>query len=175
MIVGGYTYRARQFWNALRSEPSQQDLDEVRAILNPGEMELFEQMQPSEQVHSIAVMRRLQVQAEVEQDLVVAALLHDAGKSLCPLHVWERVMIVLVGALSPARLARWGSGEPHGWRRPFVVAMQHPAWGADLAARHGASPLAVELIRQHQNYLHVQAVYSTETLLRRLQAADGNS
>jgi HD domain len=175
MNVGDYAYRARQLWNALQAAPSQQDLDEVRAILSLGEMELFERMQPGEQAHSIAVMRRLQVQPDVEQDLVVAALLHDVGKSLYPLRVWERVMIVLVGAISPARLARWGKGEPHGWRRPFVVAMQHPAWGADLAARNGASPLAVELIRQHQNYLHVQAVYSTETLLRKLQAADGNS
>jgi hypothetical protein len=175
MRVGGYSYRARQFWNAIRAAPSQQDLDEVHTILSPGEMDLFEQMQPGEQAHSIAVMRRLQAQADEEQDLLVAALLHDVGKSLYPLRVWERVWIVLVGAVSPAWLARLGSGELRTWRRPFVVAMQHPAWGADLARGQGTSPLAVELIRQHQNYLHVQTVYSTETLLRKLQAADGDS
>jgi hypothetical protein len=44
-----------------------------------------------------------------------------------------------------------------------------------MAARQGASPLAVELIRQHQNYLPADTVLSKETLLGKLQAADGNS
>ena len=174
-MVGDYTYRIRQFRDALRARPSEQDLDEVRLILNPSEMELFQMMQPSEQAHSIKVMRRLQAQNVVEQDLLIAALLHDVGKSLSPLHAWDRVLIVLVGALSPGLLARWGCGEPRGWRRPFVVALGHPAWGADIAARQGAPPLVVELIRRHQNHLQMQAVYSTDTLLRKLQAADDNS
>ena len=46
---------------------------------------------------------------------------------------------------------------------------------AHLAARQGAAPLAVELIRQHQNYSQAQPVYSKEVLLKKLQAADGNS
>lgn len=175
MKAEGLIYRARQLWNAYHASPSQQDLDEVRAILNSDEMGLFEGMQPSEQAHSVAVMRRLRAQEPEEQALLVAALLHDAGKSLYPLRVWERVLIVLVGVISPHLLARWGSGEPGGWRRAFVVASQHPQWGADMAARQGASPVAVELIRLHQNYLPVNTVYSTEKLLRMLQAADGNS
>jgi hypothetical protein len=136
---------------------------------------LFDGMQPSEQAHSIAVMRRLQVQDTAEHDLLVAALLHDAGKCLYPLRAWERVLIVLVGALSDRLVDRWGSGEPRGWRRPFVVAKQHPAWGADLARRQGATALTVELIRQHQNYLQTNPVNRTDTLLKKLQAADGNS
>lgn len=175
MKAEALTYRARQLWYAYRAAPSQQDLDEVRAILNPGEMGLFEGMQPSEQVHSHAVMQRLRAQDPPSQDLLVAALLHDVGKSIYPLSVWERVLIVLVGALSPGLLARWGAGDPHGWQRVFVVARQHPQWGADMAARQGTSPLAVELIRQHQNYLPADKVLSKETLLGKLQAADGNS
>jgi hypothetical protein len=175
MKAEGFTYRARQLWYAYRAAPSQQDLVEVRAILNPGEMRLFEGMQLSEQAHSLAVIRRLQAQDPLSQDLLVAALLHDVGKSLYPLSVWERVLIVLVGALSPGLLARWGAGEPRGWRRVFVVACQHPQWGAEMAASQGASPLAVELIRQHQNYLPADGVLSTDTLLGKLQAADGNS
>jgi hypothetical protein len=175
MRLEAFPYRARQLWNAYRAAPSQQDLEEVRAILTQGEMMLFEGMQPSEQAHSMAVMKRLQASDAVEHDLLVAALLHDVGKCLYPLRVWERVLIVLAGALSPRLLDRWGSGEPRGWQRPFVVAMQHPAWGADLVRLQGATPLAVELIRQHQNYLQSDPVYSTYTLLKKLQAADGNS
>jgi hypothetical protein len=35
------------------------------------------------------------------------------------------------------------------WQQPLVVAEQHPAWGAELAAAAGGSFLAVALIRRH--------------------------
>jgi hypothetical protein len=43
----------------------------------------------------------------------------------------------------------WGQGQPRGLRRPFVVATQHPAWGADLSAAAGASARTCDLIRRH--------------------------
>jgi hypothetical protein len=65
-----------------------------------------------------------------------------------------------------------------GWRRAFVVAVQHPQWGADLAAKAGASPLAVALIRRHQEQqgsLGEADAGSEDSLLARLQSVDNNS
>jgi len=59
--------------------------------------------------------------------------------------------VVLVKNLLPGTFQRWGaSGDILGWKRIFVVAEQHPAWGAEMAALAGASQLTVNLIRRHQ-------------------------
>lgn len=65
-----------------------------------------------------------------------------------------------------------------GWRRAFVVSVQHPRWGAELADQCGTSPLAVELIARHQEHLNppqVDRISLGDRLLLKLQAADGIS
>lgn len=160
-------YRVRQFWRALF--PPRQAIDEalLQEYLAPAQLDLFRRMHPSEQVHALAVFRRLYAGGARDPDLLTAALLHDVGKSLAPLALWERVLIVLAKRLFPRRWSAWGEGgAPRGWRRPFVVARQHPAWGADLAAAAGTSPRACDLIRRHQED------HTTDDLLRLLQQAD---
>jgi hypothetical protein len=168
-------YRARQFWNAL---PFSQRRVEMRAVLPPltsAQFTLFQRMQPSEQVHAYRMFRRLQAEGHTEADLLVAALLHDVGKCLYPLSVLDRVAVVLGKRLFPRLARRWGEGAPEGLRRPFVVAAQHPDWGADLAAQAGASSCAVELIRRHQDPLAVEKDAPVERLLAALQAVDDES
>jgi len=53
-----------------------------------------------------------------------------------------------------------------------VTAAQHAAWGAALCAAAGADPLAVTLIRRHQDKLSSEAAAPEDEWLRRLQAAD---
>lgn len=145
-----WLYRVRQFWLALTATPRPEDLFEAGKILSPALMHLFEQMHPSEQAHSLMIYRRLRDQGETNPDLLAAALLHDVGKSLYRLRIGERVAIVLMRALLPACARSWGQGEPSGWKRPYVIAEKHAEWGAQMAARAGASPATVELIRRHQ-------------------------
>jgi hypothetical protein len=144
-------YRARQFWQAVSAVTAAEDLAQAEAVLTPPLMELFMRLQKSEQVHSLRLYRQLVEAGERQRDLLVAALLHDIGKSRFPLRLWERALIVIARAIFPASSRRWGQEAPRGWHKPFVVAEQHPAWGADLAAQAGASPLAVALIRSHQS------------------------
>jgi hypothetical protein len=143
-------YRTRQFWQALRSPLSFEDSEIVQTILTPLQVELFRQMQVSEQAHGLRVLRSLLAQGETQGDLLVAALLHDVGKNRVRLRLWERVAIVLVKAVCPGCAQRWGKGPAAGWRRAFVVSARHPDWGAEMAASAGASPLTVALIRRHQ-------------------------
>jgi hypothetical protein len=191
-------YRTRQFWQALGATLAPEDLDLVCEVLTPAQRMLFERLQMSEKVHSLKVLRALLDQGEDQPDLLVAALLHDIGKSRFPLIMLDRILIVLGKTFFPGRVKCWGS-EPVGvlnpsyisdrrglltetffriWRRPFIVAEKHPAWGAEMAAQAGASPLAVDLIRRHQEQLDpgLGSNFSTEQhLLRKLQAVDDNS
>lgn len=156
-------YRARQFWHALSARPTVQELAQANAWLTPPQMKLFLRMQPSEQAHSIKIFRQLIDQGEENGDLLVAALLHDIGKCLYPLSPWDRVIAVLVKGIFPGKAHEWSRAEPHGWRRVFVIAGQHPRWGAELAAQAGCSPVTVNLIRRHQPPGH--SVQQAEDLL----------
>jgi len=149
-------YRARQFWWALTAQPDPGDLAEVQQHLSPAQYVLFRRLQPSEQAHAIAVFKQIREQ-ESHPDLLVASLLHDIGKVLYPLSVWQRVSIVLLGS----KAGRVG-----------MVAEKHPEWGADLAKKAGASPLAVRLIRRHQDAARKGGPSKEDRLLAILQAAD---
>ena len=156
-------------------------MEDVNSVLTDNQVELFQRMQTSEQVHSIQVFDELRKQAEENPDLLTAALLHDVGKTRAPLRVWERVMIVIVKAVCRDCSRKWGGAkdvDPEsqlGWRRAFIVAEQHPAWGADLAARCGTSPLAVSLIARHQEQLPTEARSMEDILLLKLQSVDNNN
>lgn len=145
-------YRIRQYWWTFFSAPNETDLALVRATLSPPLQALFLRMTPDEQAHAVRVCRRLLTEGHTEPALLQAALLHDVGKAGCaPLRSWERALIVMCKALCPRAVSHWGEGKPQGWRRPFVVALQHPLWGAREAQRAGASPEVTALIRYHQD------------------------
>ena len=184
MSLARLLYRTSQFWQALRSVTTPQDFRFASSVLTPAQLELFTQMPGSDQAHSLRVLKALLTQGDDYPDLWIAALLHDVGKSIYPLRLWERILIVLVGSLCPACVQRWGRAMPGvspiapRWRRAFVVAVQHPQWGADLAAKAGASPLTVALIRRHHEKLESLReadAGSEDGLLARLQAVDNNS
>jgi hypothetical protein len=178
MSLGRALYRVRQFFLALRVAADPRDLEQARTVLTSEAIKLFVGMQANEQAHAVSVYRQLVAQGETSSDLLAAALLHDVGKSLGPLRLWERVLIVLARAVFPVQSRRWGSlpaQEIKGWRRAFVVAEQHPAWGAALAAEAGASPCTVALIRQHQEQASTEADPGTRRLLSKLQAVDDNN
>jgi hypothetical protein len=174
-------YRSRQFWQAITTRSSPDDMDLVSSILSPSQVELFHLMQKSEQAHSLRVLKELRNRGDENIDLQTAALLHDVGKVQAPLRLWERVLIVIVKAFCPDCLKKWGSAPTGdsltglGWRRAFVVAEQHPVWGADLASQCGTSPMAVSLIARHQEQLpplDINENSEEDRLLRKLQAVD---
>lgn len=167
-------YRAAQFLRYLNPAPlSAAAQAVVDSILPPSQAALFRRMSPGEQAHCLAVFRLIH-QHPAPPELLQAALLHDVGKCRAPLSGLERVLVVLGYRLFSKRMMAWGAGEPHGWRKPFVVAAQHPLWGAELAEQVGASPLVVNLIRRHQDR-RFPILSAEDELLLRLQSADNES
>jgi len=144
-------YRIDQFRRALHPFPDAVSIDALRGHLNPAQLTLFLRMQLSEQAHAFQVFQKLKEAGHKQPELLVAALLHDVGKILYPLLIWERVAIVLGYRLFPRLARRLGHGTPRGLRRPFVIAAQHPTWGADLVAQTKARQGTLDLIRYHQD------------------------
>jgi hypothetical protein len=92
------------------------------------------------------------------------------GKVLSPLSLCDRVIIVLGNRFFRRKANLWSEGTPGRLARPFMVAAQHPGWGADLAEQAGASSKTVDLIRRHQNSPPID-----DPLLKALQAADSEN
>jgi hypothetical protein len=165
-------YRFRQGVRALVSwmQPVEDTLAEQ--YLSPSLFALYRRMRRSERQHSLRVLRDLLAAGHNHPDLLAAALLHDVGKIRTRFLLPEKVLVVLVKALSPALYRRWGSGSDRGWRRPFTVSVQHPAWGADMVAEAGGSALTVELIRRHADPAPSPPTTDADHLLVALQAVD---
>lgn len=154
--LGRAAYRFRQFWLALLARPTAAQLAAAQVALSSAEFQLFYRMQPGEQFHSLHVMSQLQAQGHTQPELLAAALLHDVGKSCYPLSAWERALIVLAQAVAPQAAEKWGRAatEHPGWRKAFVVAQQHAAWGAEMAAQAGSNALTVALVLRHSAVRH---------------------
>ena len=174
-------YRVSQFWNTLSKKSDPGPVDEAHLLLTLAQRELFAQLQPSEQKHAISIWRKLLDRGEDQPDLLVAALLHDVGKLRYPMTPWQRVLVVLVKAIMPARARLWGSMPAENWhklpswRKAFIVAEQHPRWGAELAHQAGVSPLVEYLIREHHHPWGQDINTAESDLLHRLWVIDNES
>ncbi len=166
-------YRLWQFWQIVTAVPLQSSAhEEIAAILSAQEMVLFAQLALNDQWHSYRVMKMLRDAGHEQYPLLVAALLHDVGKTRLPLSIWQRSLIVLASKLLPKQTTVWGQGEAVDWKRPFVVKANHPAWSAEMAAEAGSDPAAIRLMQRHQDTILPEDNSEEANLLRLLQWAD---
>lgn len=174
------TYRVRQFFRAVAAHLvplTDVERAEAYAILPETARPLFDAMPRNDQRHSLAVLRALRAQGHDEPALFQAALLHDAAKAAAGLTLLHRVAIVLLKAFRPQVLLAW-TALPQPARRdlryPFWAHANHPARGAALAAASGCDPLAVALIRHHQEPVALRTA-DFDYWLAALQAADDDN
>jgi len=158
-------YRSRQLFGALRPRIDRELRAEAFRLLREAERGLFESMTLRDQQHCLDVYRRLRDQGREDRDLLVAALLHDAGKGRIAL--WHRVAFVLLEARAPGLLRRlalpagrqapsgdgaaspfpWkGKGKGKGWRQALYRCLHHSELGAALAHQAGCSDQVAALI-----------------------------
>jgi hypothetical protein len=169
----GLAYRASQFWRLLKAPPLPNGAwQEIGTILSSDELTLFRRFSRGDQQHAYRVMRTLLAAGNDEPALLVAALLHDVGKTRYRIHLWERVAGALAELFFPETVERWGNGEARGWRRPLVIRQQHASWSAEMASAAGSTPLAVALMRHHQDRQLDDLDGELARLLRLLQRAD---
>ena len=164
--------RFRQGIRALLAWVRPVEIDQAARVLSPELLALFRQMRRSEQQHSLNVLRTLRGWGYDDQPLLIAALLHDVGKTRAAYHLWDRVLVVLVRAAAPWLAVRLGHAEPIGLRRPFAIAYRHPRWSAEMVRAAGADALTIALIENHDRPLDHAPQTEMEHLLVALQAAD---
>lgn len=171
--------RMRQGVRALLSLRESPDLAAAAAYLTVSQLALFRHMSHIEQMHALNVLRAVlaaplqNCDARALDDIAVAALLHDVGKSRHPVRIWQKTLPVLVGRAAPGLYDELVEKDPRHWLwRAFAVKRYHPAWGAEMARTARAPERVVWLIEHHQDDAAQWVDHPHAPLLRVLQAAD---
>jgi hypothetical protein len=118
--------------------------------LSEGEQAVWRRLSPVDRRHAAGVARRAVagLGGEVADDVVAAALLHDAGKAVSGLGPWSRAgATVAAGIAGRERAEAWS--ERAGARRRVGLYLRHPELGADLLAGAGSAPLTVAWAAEH--------------------------
>ena len=135
--------RARQFRAHLRASVTPEERAALATWIAPAQLELFDTMHVADRRHGLDVVASLRAEGVTEPDLLVAGLLHDAGKG--DTGVWPRVAYSL-GSRYGSWIPRVASVLP-GFRPALERLRTHADTSAALAASAGCSPRTVELIR----------------------------
>lgn len=152
-------YRFNQLYNAIFAKVEQQEYIWLNTILESKELALFQRQALTEQRHALDVAYDLEQNKQeiiktygkvVYHNLLLAALLHDCGKSLIKLRLWQRIVIVTTGYL-PKEWKKKISKHKNLLGKTLVIYEQHPAWGKRLAAKAGLNEDVQLLIREHHS------------------------
>jgi len=170
-----WLYRTRQFLRSVTARVDPAQRERVETLLPVRLSALFYRMDARDQAHSLRVLRELQGRGVQDIDLLRAALLHDVGKSRCPISPFERALVVLANRAVPGLVIRLGQRPARGPLRAFVAAAGHPAWGAAMVEAAGGSERLAALVRFHQESPESIEPEAIRQLLLELQRADNRN
>ena len=135
--------KVRQTKRHLLARVSPRERDGVAAWLSPAQLALFDGMHVADRRHGLDVMAALRAGGEADPEVLIAGLLHDAGKG-------DTGMIPrILHSLGQARIT-WPAlavGWLPGMRAALVRLRDHAGTSAELAEAAGCSARTVELIR----------------------------
>ena len=146
-------YRVLQFIHAFFPNIDSSEIKWVGNNLTPEACSLFMKQSRPEQRHALDVAKSLMndqhdfTQADF-QNLLTAALLHDCGKSIVSISLWQRVFIVLMQKMPEPLWSRLERSSTF-LALPLKIAAKHAIWGEDLARKAGLNPDICRLIREH--------------------------
>jgi hypothetical protein len=138
--------RVAQFIGHLTARVGAEEESLAWRVLPGAARPLFAAMPVADRRHAIDVARHLLAAGHDDDELLAAALLHDAAKGH-RLRLWHRVGGVLLEALAPSLLHRMASADPASRGYPWHLYLHHDALSAQAALAAGCSPRTADLIR----------------------------
>ncbi len=145
-MTSWWASKVRQFRSHVRARVRPEERAGLADWLTPAQLALFDSMHVADRRHGLDVVAALKRDGVADGDLLVAGLLHDAGKG--PTGVWPRVAYA-VGQQYGAWVWRVVGVVP-GWRAALARLRDHAETSARMAGEAGCSARTVELIR-HQD------------------------
>jgi len=135
--------KVRQFRSHLRASVSPAERADLAAWISPAQLALFDSMHVADRRHGLDVVASLRADGATDPDLLLAGLLHDAGKG--DTGIWPRVAYSL-----GQRYGTWVWAASR-WLPGFGPALgrlrTHAETSAALALGAGCSVRAADLIR----------------------------
>jgi len=138
--------KVRQFRAHVRARVGPEERAGLADWLTPQQLALFDSMHVADRRHGLDVVSTLRAECVDDVDLLLAGLLHDAGKGHTG--VWPRVVHALGGRYG-APIGRIAGLVP-GWRAALACLRDHAETSAQLAGAAGCSARTVELIRNQE-------------------------
>ena len=141
--ISWWAARFRQFRSHLRARVEPQERTALATWISPAQLALFDSMHAADRRHGLDVVASLRAERVTELDVLLAGLLHDAGKG--NVGVWPRVAYALAATYGQWLLAvvRWLPG----FRAALERLRRHADRSAELAEAAGCPARTVELIR----------------------------
>ncbi len=137
--------KARQTLAHVRARVTPEERADLASWVSPPELALFDSMHVADRRHGLDVVATLRGDGVEDREVLVAGLLHDAGKGpgigLPPRVVWS-----LGEAFGPRVLA--AARRIPGFASPLDRLRDHAELSARMAAAAGCSARTVELIRE---------------------------
>jgi len=141
--VSWWANKLRQFRAHVTAHVAARERSELAGWLSPPQLALFDSMHVADRRHGLDVVATLRSDGVTDPDVLVAGLLHDAGKGNTG--VLPRVVFSLGQQYGPW-IWRVGSVVP-GWDAALARLSTHADASAVLAEAAGCSPRTVSLIR----------------------------
>ncbi|MGI5901387.1 MAG: hypothetical protein ACOX7U_02775 [Desulfitobacteriia bacterium] len=153
--------RFSQFYKAVRAKILPEEYQWAKNLLSIKEFELFNKQALPDKRHALDVALEIQKQKTVLEktlginvynNLLIASLLHDCGKSMFPPRLWQRVFVALVAFL-PNKYKEILAGKKNIFGKTLRLYKKHPLWGSHLAAKAGSKEKIISLILNHHQPL----------------------
>lgn len=138
--------KVRQFRSHVRARVAPDERSALATWVSPPQLALFDSMHVADRRHGLDVVATLRDQAVTDDEVLLAGLLHDAGKGSTG--VWPRVAFSL-GQAYGAWVWRVAAILP-GMSAGIERLRAHAEISALLAEAAGATPRTVELIRHQE-------------------------
>jgi hypothetical protein len=142
-LASWWASRTRQFRAHVRASVAPPERAALAAWITPAQLALFDSMHVADRRHGLDVVASLRAEGATDPDVLVAGLLHDAGKG--DIGVWPRVAYSL-----GSRYGAWVwqvAGRLPGFGPALERLRTHADTSAALATAAGCSARTVALIR----------------------------